>query len=234
MMMGKNVLITGAGHRLGGALARKFAEKGYNVLVHYNSSKAKAIATAEACRSYGVKAIPVKADISKPEEMREIFRELVGMMGNLDLLINNAGVFPDRMPLADVSIEQWDNTMNTNLRSVFLTSREFIKYANPGARIINIASIGGQEVWKQRTMYNVSKAGVLQLTKALANELAPVISVNSVSPVAIEFPEEETNVKLPPIEKIPMGRYGTSDDVFDCVYFFATCSHYITGQNLNV
>ncbi len=230
----KNAIVTGAGRRLGRHISIRLAEQGYNLLLLYNQSKEEAFETRELCQSYGVKVIAAQVDIRQPEEIREIFRELIAGYNKFDLLINNAAVFPNRTPVSEITTELWDNTMNINLRSILLMTKEFIKYASNDARIVNIASLGGKEVWKERTVYNVSKAGVLQLTKSLAMELAPKVTVNSVSPIGISFPEDDTGTQLPPISKQVMGRLATPEEVFECIDFFASCSHFITGQNLDV
>ena len=231
----KTVFITGAARRIGRGIALKFAEKGWNVIVNYNTSKEKAIETAEEIKKLGARFELIYADVRDEKQVARAFKLAYDKMGVPDVLINNAGIYPEKRELTDIDIDFWDNVININLRGELLCAREFTKYAQDGAKIINFASLGAYEIWKQRMPYNVSKAGVIQLTKALARELAPKISVNSVSPGSIFIPDEvspqDGAIKE---DRIPMKRYGSIDDVFDAVYFFATCSPYITGQNLNI
>ena len=228
------VLITGSGKRIGRGLAISFAEKGWDVIIHYNTSEEKAKETENHIKNLGVKAVIVKADIRNYQEIKDAFESGVKEVGMPDVLVNNAGIYPPPTQLKDISDRMWDDTLNINLRGEYYFSKIFSVKAKEG-RIINFSSLGGLEVWKHRIPYNVSKAGVIQLTKALAKELAPNFSVNCICPGTIEIPEE------PPIEKtkinvdkIPMNRYGNVNDIFDAVYFFSNCSKFITGQVLCV
>ncbi|ROL61671.1 SDR family oxidoreductase [Bacteroidetes/Chlorobi group bacterium ChocPot_Mid] len=229
------VFITGGGKRLGSHLVLEFAKKGWDVVFSYFESQNNSEKILQIILRQNIKAKSYKLDVRNHNELEATFKEIVNEFGVPDVLINNAGVFPERKAIENISLDLWEDTMNINLRSAFLCSQIFKKYAKKGSRIINISSIGGSEVWKQRIPYNVSKAGLNQLTKVLARELAPNISVNAVCPGIISFEETGENEKyLPEIRKIPMARYGIADDIFDAVYFFATCSRYITGQVLNV
>ena len=228
------VLITGSGKRIGRGLAISFAEKGWDVIIHYNTSEEKAKETENHIKNLGVKAVIVKADIRNYQEIKDAFESGVKEVGMPDVLVNNAGIYPPPTQLKDISDRMWDDTLNINLRGEYYFFKLIAVKAKEG-RIINFSSLGGLEVWKHRIPYNVSKAGVIQLTKALAKELAPNFSVNCICPGTIEIPEE------PPIEKtkinvdkIPMNRYGNVNDIFDAVYFFSNCSKFITGQVLCV
>ncbi len=231
----KNVFITGGGIRIGRGLALKLAQNGWNIAFSYNNSFKMAEITENEILKFGVKCIKIKLDVRKKDEVIDAYEVIKNKFGKLDLLINNAGVFPKPSSLENIEEELWDFTLDTNLKSQFLTSKEFIKIANINAKIINISSLGGLEVWKHRIPYNVSKAGVIQLTKALARELAPYIAVNCICPGTILIPDEpaedSSNVSL---DKIPMARYGNIDDMFDAVNFLANCSNFITGQVINV
>lgn len=231
----KTVLITGAARRLGRGLALKFAEKNWNVAIIYNNSYEKAVATLQQIQELGVKSHIYKADIRFSNQVESAFKSAIDDFANIDVLVNNSGIYPEPKAINEIDDELWNNVINTNLRGEFFTAREFAKYAKQGSRIINIASLGAFEIWKQRLPYNVSKAGVIQLTKALARELAPKISVNSVSPGSILMINDAAEQDLAlDFKRIPMQRYGCIDDVFDAVYFFTECSNYITGQNLNI
>jgi NAD(P)-dependent dehydrogenase (short-subunit alcohol dehydrogenase family) len=231
----KTVFITGSGKRLGKYLAISFAKLNWNVIIHYNSSEKSAFETFNTVKSHGVQCCAVKADLKDFEQISNAFGEAVKIAGIPDVLINNAGVFPEQRNLQDIENNFWDDVINTNLRAVFYTSKIFAGIAPNNSSIVNIVSLGATEIWKKRIPYNVSKAGLLQLTKALARELAPNIKVNAVSPGTIEIPEEKP---VEPIKvnalRIPMERYGTPEDVFEAVYFLSTCSNFITGQNIIV
>lgn len=229
------VFITGAGRRIGKTLAINFAKKGWDVAINYNTSEKAALETAEICKSYGVRANIYKADVSQKDEMIKAMDKAIVELGLPDVLVNNAGVFPERTKLEDIDESLIDDTFGVNLKGEFFTSQYFSQLAKPNSRIINIASLGAFEIWKGRLPYHISKSALVHMTRALAVELAPNISVNSVSPGAIQVIDDPAiDSSLISIEKIPMKRYGTPDDIFDAVYFFATTNSYITGQNITV
>ncbi|HOV93187.1 MAG TPA: SDR family oxidoreductase [Candidatus Kapabacteria bacterium] len=227
----QTVIITGSAKRLGRGLAIEFAKKGWNIILHYNSSQDEAIATAEQIRAFGVKVFPIQFDLSNYQAIEEGFEKIKAEFSFPNVLINNAGIFPPLTTLQDITPESWDSIMKVNLNAHLYTSKFFTKYAADNSRIINIASVGGLEVWKHRIPYNVSKAGVIKLTKVLAKELAPRFSVNSISPGTITFEEDPVNDSA---EKYPMKRFATVQDIFEAIYFFATATNYITGQNICV
>jgi 3-oxoacyl-[acyl-carrier protein] reductase len=169
--MSKKIFISGSGRRIGRGLAINFAKMGWDVAIHYNSSEVKALETKRTIDNLGVNCIAVKADVCNYKEFDRAFTQAVDYMGVPDVFINNSGIFPAKQSLENSSIEIWDNTLNTNLRSEFYGAKLFATIASKGAKIINVGSLGGLEIWKSRIPYNVSKAGVIQLTKALALEL---------------------------------------------------------------
>lgn len=233
--MKKSVIITGGGRRIGKGLAVEFGKLGWNVGIIYNKSEDSAIKTVDSLRELGVSCYAAKADISNSTEADRAVNSLFNNFGSVDVLINNAAIYPEAHSLQETSYELWHQTINTNLSGMFYTSKSFAATAKANSRIINIASLGAYKIWKQRIPYNVSKAGVIQFTKALALELAPNIAVNSVSPGTIEIIDEPADAGgLISVSKIPMKRYGKVKDIFDAVYFFATCSLFITGQDIIV
>jgi NAD(P)-dependent dehydrogenase (short-subunit alcohol dehydrogenase family) len=229
------VFITGAGKRIGRGLAKYFAENGWDIVLHYKDSEKSINSLLDELKLNGIKAISVKADLRNEKEVFDSFNSAIDYFGALNVLVNNAAVFPARKSLSEMSINDWDNTISVNLRSAFITSKFFAESANENSRIINIASLGGLEVWRNRIAYNVSKSGLIQLTKVLARNLAPKISVNCVCPGAISIPDEPGSEPIDiALNKIPMERYGNIRDICESVYFFATASNYITGQVMTV
>ena len=235
-----NIFITGSGRRIGRGLALKFADKGWNVGIHYFNSAEMANKTYSEVLAKGVKAVLVKGDVRNYSEMESALNEFVEKVGVPDVLINNSGVFPEMKKVEDISPEFWEDTMKANLFSEFFCSKIYRKILNGSenkqGRIINIASLGSIEIWKERIPYNVSKGGLIQLTKGLAREFAPEISVNCIMPGTILIPDEapDTDSVIINKDRIPMKRHGDINDIFDAVYFFATCSRFITGQFLMV
>ncbi len=233
--MERTCLITGSGKRLGRSLALLFAEKNWNVILHSFHSNEQAQEVQKLIEKKGTQVFHVTFDLTKVDEIINGFADISKNFIFPDVLINNAAIYPQQMKVGDITENFWDIALDTNLKSQFFTAKEFSKFAKTGSRVINIASLGAFSIWNDRLPYNVSKAGVIQLTKALAKGLAPRISVNSVSPGTIDLqdmpPSEPLQINA---ERIPFKRLATASDIFDAIYFFATCSNYITGQNINV
>lgn len=235
--MSHTVLITGSGRRIGRALALRFAERGWRVGLHYGSSEKRARQTLEEVRALGADAILLHADIRNRDQVRGMVTEAYAHFGSIDVLVNNAGIYPPATPIADVEEELWRSVLETNLYGEFFAAQavaERMMADGTRGRIVNLSSLGAYQIWKDRIPYNVSKAAVVQLTRALARALAPTITVNSVAPGVIELPEDPSPGRLLPADRIPMRRYGTTDDIFRAVWFFAVDAGYITGQTLIV
>lgn len=228
-----NILISGAARRIGKSLAIRFAQNSYNIALHYHKSVQEAESLRSEIKNFGVECVLIQADVRNRAEVEKSFSQASEFLGSIDVLVNNAGVFPQKTQFGEITDELWDDTFDINLKGALYFSQAFAKVAAQGSRIINIASVGGLEVWKGRSPYNVSKAAIIQLSKSMAIELAPNISVNCVCPGTIAFENDNKNL-LVAESRIPMGRYGTADDIFDAVKFFAESSGYITGQVLLV
>jgi pteridine reductase len=226
------VLITGSGKRLGKELATFFAEKKWNIVLHSYHSFENVEKIQNELKKFNIKTYAIKFNLENIQEIENGFQQINKEFIFPNVLINNAAIYPPKYAVEDISQEIWDNIINLNLRSQFFTSKEFSKYCRPNSRIINIASLGAFFIWKNRLPYNVAKAGLIQLNKALAKELAPKISVNAISPGIIELADEASEQNPNLVDKIPFARYATARDIFDAAYFFATCTNYITGQNL--
>lgn len=227
-----SVLITGAARRLGRFLAEGFAQRGWDVVIHYGSSAEAAHELSQQLSHYGVHTLLLQADLRYREQIQDAFARLARQWGAPDVLVNNAGVFPPPHPLAELSADLWEETLRVNLTACLYTSQAFAAVQTAEGRIVNIASLGGIRTWRHRAAYNVSKAALLQLTRNLALELAPRIAVNAVCPGVLRL--EPTEEPVVPAERIPAQRHGTAADVFEAVYFFATATSYITGQWLVV
>lgn len=238
--MSRTVFITGSGRRIGRALAVGFAHRGWNVAVHYGSSRRQAEETLAEVRGHGVRGELYEADVTDREAIRRVIFEAATDFGSLDVLVNNAGVYPPAATIAEVTEQMWRSVIETNLYGEFFAAQAAAevmlrrKGDGEAGRIVNLSSLGAVQIWKNRIPYNVSKAAVVQLTRALARSLAPRIAVNSVAPGAIEIPEEPTGGHLIDAERIPMRRHGSVDDIFNAVWFFAETATYVTGQTLVV
>jgi NAD(P)-dependent dehydrogenase (short-subunit alcohol dehydrogenase family) len=184
----------------------------------------------------GRKCVTVKADLTSMPAIRRAFRIALRQYGRIDLLVNNAGLFIDA---AWNSFDEklWDKTIATNLTAPTFLMQEVAKIMirNGGGSIINIASVGGLQPWAKHIPYSISKAGLIMSTRCFARALAPSIRVNAIAPGTIIIAgEEHRKLKHIPIDKIPLRRNGTPDDITDLVAFLATRGDYITGQVIAV
>lgn len=230
----KKILITGAGRRIGRELALLFAQHNWEVIIHYNKSQQGALKTQNDILNVGGKCHIFQADISNISEIESKFPRAFSEFGVPDVLINNSGIFPPTKSIFEITSDDIDKALNINTKSILFISKEFAKLAKKGSKIINIHSVGSLEIWKNRIDYNLSKSAALTLTKSLARELAPNISVNAINPGYVNLEEKPDDQTKNNINSIPMQRYTNIYDIFDAVHFFATCSIYITAQYLNI
>lgn len=229
-------LVTGSGKRIGRVIALTLARAGADVIVNYNSSRREALATVREIEALGVRSMAIRADISKPAQVREMFRKAQREFGRLDILVNNAAIFFQRK-WDKLTERDWDRILGTNLKGTFFCAQaaaRIMKKQKTGGRIINISSLGGLEAWPSYAHYCSSKAGVIMLTRALAKALAPDILVNSVAPGTIQFPDEVQNAWQENVLKTtPLRKAGKAKDVASAVLFLATCD-FVTGQVIAV
>ena len=230
------IFITGGSRRLGRALTLNFAKSGWDVCFSYNNSQTEAEQLAVQLNDLSIKSHHLKLDVTNYQELTNGFSEIVDVFGLPDVIVNNVGIFPVKESLDVLSIETWDSVMKTNLYSGLYLSKIFCGFRPLAGHIINIGSIGGNQIWKGRIPYHISKNGIIHLTKVLARELAPNISVNCVNPGTIYFPDEPDDQHVPniPLHKIPMNEYATPYNIFKAVEFFSNSPLYITGQVLTV
>jgi NAD(P)-dependent dehydrogenase (short-subunit alcohol dehydrogenase family) len=225
-------LVTGAGRRIGRVIALTLARAGANLVVHYHESKEGAQASVREIESLGGRAMAVRADVSRPQQVAAMFRAVEQRLGRLDLLVNNAGIFfPGKWD--QLSEEDWDKMLGINLKGAFFCAQAAARVMRRQGhgRIIIISSLGGLQAWPDYIHYCASKAGVISLTRSLAKALAPHIQVNSVAPGTILFPGEKRDAKMERIiSGIPLRRAGRPEDIAGMVLFLATGSAFITGQ----
>ena len=182
MLNGKTALVTGASRGIGKAIALELAKNKANVIVNYNSNQAEAEKVAKEARSYGVRAIAIKADVSSFDEVSIMSEQIKKEFSRIDILVNNAGIVRDRS-LKKMSLEEWHSVIDTNLNSIFYVTREMLPLLKDGGRIINISSIVGQYGNFGQTNYAAAKAGIIGFTKSLSKELGKKkITVNAIAP----------------------------------------------------
>ena len=230
---GKSALITGAARRIGRGLALALAEAGANIAITWRESEGDAAKTLEELRALGVDAVGIRADVRSEASVNAAVEAAVARFGKLDLLVNNAGRF-ETADHSQITVEQWDAMFETNTRGPFLMARAAYPHLKATrGRIINIGSLGGLHPWSTHAHYCTSKAALHMLTQTMAKAFAPEISVNCVAPGMIANGEASDGYEHF-LEKTPMKRNGTTQDVAAAVMFFATGPHFITGQILSV
>lgn len=236
----KIAVVTGGAKGIGKAISKKLAIDGFKVIVNYNSSKEKAKLLYEEILNLGYEIDLMKADLSKCDEAKKFITNVIQKYNSIDVLVNNAGISIDGL-FTDVSDEDWDNVINTNLRSAFICSREAVKTMiwNKNGKIINISSMWGITGASCEVVYSISKAGIIGLTKSLAKEVGPSnIQVNAVAPGVImtDMMNGYTKEDIEDLkERTPLMKIGTTEDVANAVAFLASKkADFITGEILNV
>lgn len=229
-------IVTGTGRGIGCVIARRLAEEGARVLVADIDSESAARAAAELPG-----AAPVAVDVTDPASVARMIQAALDAFGRLDVLVNNAGVGLNR-PFLETTPEEWERTIRVNLTGTFYCSQAAARAMaeRGGGRIVNIASISGERGAQNRSAYGASKAGVIQLTKVMALELAGKgIRVNAVAPGPVVT--DMTNVthtaeiRATYNARIPMKRYAQPEEVAAAVVFLASGeASFITGETLNV
>ncbi|MEO8869340.1 MAG: SDR family oxidoreductase [Granulicella sp.] len=232
-LAGKVALVTGGAKRIGRAIALALADAGASVAITYRESAEEAEEAVRLLAERDVDAMAMRCDLLHPLDVTETIAAVVEEFGQLDLLVNNAGMFASEA-LEDISIEQWDAMFATNTRGPFLMAQAAHPHLKSAqGRIINIGSLGGIHPWATHGHYCTSKAALHMLSKTMAKAWAPAISVNCVAPGMIV--QGEVDVAYEHFAaKTPMQRNGTAADVAAAVMFFATAPHFITGQLLAV
>lgn len=234
--MSKTVIITGGSKGIGAAMSILFAQKGYNVVINYNNSAASALLLQKSLSDQGLNVLAHKANVANRLEVDLMIKETLYRFGNIDVLINNAGISKQAL-FTDISEYDWDEMMNVNLKGVFNCCQSILPTMinNKCGKIINISSMWGVTGASCEVHYSAAKAGVIGLTKALAKELAPSgITVNAIAPGLIET-SMNANIGVEDlaafVEEIPLGRMGSADEVAQLAYFLSSdASDYITGQ----
>ncbi len=240
LLQGKTALITGGSRGIGEAIVMQFAEQGANIAFTYLSSEEKAKALEEKLNSMGIKAKGYKSNAAVYSEAEALVNEVVKEFGTLEICVNNAGITRDNLMLR-MSEQQWDEVINTNLKSVFNLTKQVIKpmMKQRMGSIINMTSIVGMRGNAGQANYAASKAGIIGFTKSIAQELGSRnIRCNAIAPGFIETDMTKALTGSGTEEwfkKIPMGRFGKPEEVANtCVYLGSDLSSYVSGQVISV
>jgi pteridine reductase len=234
-LRGRVALVTGAGRRLGRALAAALAERGLTLALHHHASAEGAESLRDQIRGAGGQADCFAADLTDARAAHELPQRVERSFGRLDVLINSAAVM-ERLTLEETTIEQWDRILNLNLRSVFFcTQGAAPALRRSRGRVVNVADLAGLEPWPAFAAHSVSKAGVVMLTKVLALSLAPEVTVNAIAPGAVLIPEHYDEPARSFLERTtPLRRIGAPTDVIGAVLFLLEAGDYVTGTVLVV
>lgn len=239
--MGKVALVTGASRGIGKATIIEFAEKGYDVVINYMSSKKEALELKQEVEiKYGVKASVIKADVSEEIEVKNMVEEVISTFGHIDVLVNNAGIAIDTI-FEDKTVSNFRRTLDVNLIGTFLVSKyvgEFMLKEKKGS-IINISSTNGLDtIYPESLDYDASKAGIISLTRNLAIQYAPSIRVNSVAPgwVLTDMNKELDDDFIKEEEsKILLDRFANPSEIAKVIVFLASDdASYINGEIIRV
>lgn len=231
--------VIGGARRLGRSITQRLASQGYDVGITYNSSGDLAASLQSEVELHGCRLTHVQCDVRSEQQLKHAWTQLTTDLGLPAVVIVAAGVFPDPQHPGTISSEQFIDTMRINTLPLILLTGIYATVcdeAKTTGRVISLGSLGATEIWKNRLLYNASKAAARTSALSLARSLAPTLSVNIVAPGAISQPHDMTDVdkRLIPAERIPMQRHGSDQDVCDAVMFFTSAPHYITGQTIYV
>ena len=236
----KTVFVTGASRGIGKEVALKFADKGYNIVINYVSSKTNVEELKEEFEKKGVKALIMQADVTNKEAIEELVKKAIEEFGQIDVLVNNAGITKDNL-LMRMSEEEFDKVIEINLKGTYIVTKAVTKYMMKKRKgsIINLSSVVGVAGNAGQCNYAASKAGIIGFTKSVAKELASRnIRANAVAPGFIETDMTAVlsdEVKENIHNQIPLKRMGTAKEVANLIYFLGSDeSAYITGQVVNV
>ncbi|MGH2593840.1 MAG: SDR family NAD(P)-dependent oxidoreductase [Anaerolineae bacterium] len=225
-------LVTGGAHRVGKSIALALAAEGAHTIITYLSAAEEATRTLGEIEACGVRALSIKADQRDPAQIDTLFAAIRDRFGRLDILVNSAAIM-ERRTIFDITPDDWDRTLGTNLRGPFFVAQAAARLMRQTQGcIINIADSSALHPWPSYIAHTVSKAGLVALTQALAVALAPSIRVNAIAPGAVLKPQnwsDEQWAKL--AARIPLQRHGTPEDVAQAVLYLIR-SDFVTGQLL--
>lgn len=234
-LRGRVALVTGAGRRLGRAMAGALADRGMTVAIHHHASSGGAQELKREILDAGGRAACFQADLTDAAAARALPEQVVEEFGRLDVLVNSAAVMH---PLAfeETTPEQWDGIHNLNLRAVFFcTQGAAPALRSAGGRVVNLADVAGLEPWPGFAAHSISKAGVVMLTQVLARSLAPEVTVNAIAPGAVLVPEEYGTEERERLARAtPLRRLGAPSDVVSALLYLLEGGDFVTGELLVV
>lgn len=232
-LAGRVALVTGAGRRVGRALAEALGRAGMRVGVHYHASEQGARETARAIGAAGGDAALFAADLREADACEPLVNRVAEHFGALHVLVNSAASMY-RTPVGEITAARWDEIMALNLRAPMLCAQAAARRMSDGGAIINIADLAGLETWPGYIPHGVSKAGLLHLTRGLARVLAPAVRVNAIAPGTVMLPNDWSERDGERLRRTtPLARDGSPDDVVGAMLYLLS-AEYVTGETVIV
>ena len=238
-LAGRTVLVTGGARRVGAAIVRRLHRAGANVAIHYRTSSADALRLQRRLEDErNGSTTCVQADLLRLDDVDSLLDAVIGRFGRLDALVNNASSFY-ATPIGGISPQAWDDLIGTNLKApLFLAQSAARELERRRGCIVNIVDIHAERPLEQHVVYSIAKAGLVALTRSLAQELGPAVRVNAVAPGAIAWPDEGVFAKPAMqreiVRRTPLKRIGRPEDIAGAVEYLIADAPYVTGQILAV
>jgi len=233
-LAGRVALVTGAGKRLGRAVALRLASEGADVAVHYGKSQAEAQEVVAAIEKLGRRGAAFPAELTDVQSIEKMVADVAGLFGQLDILVNSAANFLETK-FGETSVETWDASLNTNLRAPFFCAQAAAPYLAKSGHgvIINFADIGGLLGWREYLPHSLAKSSVILMTRILAKELAPRVRVNAIAPGTITMDGDPPEWQEDFIHRAPLRRSGRPGEIGDAVMYLVG-AEFVTGHCLVV
>jgi pteridine reductase len=231
-LLGRVALVTGAGKRLGRAVALRLAGEGADVAVHYGKSEAEARVVVGEIEAMGRRAAAFSAELTDVLAIQKLVNDVAGHFGRLDILINSAANFLETK-FGATTEATWDASLDTNLKAPFFCAQAVAPYldASGNGVIINFADVGGLMGWREFLPHSISKTGIILMTRVLARELAPKVRVNAIAPGTITMPGDPPEWEADFIRQAPLKKSGRPEDVADAVMYLIEAG-FVTGHVL--
>jgi NAD(P)-dependent dehydrogenase (short-subunit alcohol dehydrogenase family) len=230
---GRTAIVTGAGHRVGRALAVALGREKMNVAVHYNSARTGADETVSLIENAGGRARSFGRDLTQSDGPSKLVEDVVAAFGTVHVLVNSAATMT-RLAFGAITVKEWDDTFNLNLRAPFFLAQASATAMTEGGAIVNISDLAAFETWPSYLPHSITKSGIVKMTEGLARILAPSIRVNAIAPGAVLLPEdwgESTGERLS--DTTPLRRLGNPEDVVDAMLYLLHAD-YVTGATIVV
>jgi pteridine reductase len=233
-MAGRVALVTGAGKRLGRAVALRLASEGADVAVHYGKSEAEARQVVAEIEKMGRRAGAFSAELTEVPAIQKLVQSVASRFARLDILVNCAANFLETK-FGETNEATWDASLDTNLKAPFFCAQAAAPHLAKSGRgvIVNFADIGGLLGWTEFLPHSISKAGVIMLTRILAKELGPAVRVNAIAPGTITMPGDPPEWQADFIRRAPLKRTGRPEEIADAVMYLIG-AEFVTGQVLVV